>query len=180
MKNFICLVLLLVAGVGLSAQTTTAVTTAAAVVKEDDLVTQIFGKNKESLFSEFLKISPVEERAFQEAFLEYETEKSPWLSERIALLKMYNEEFASLDEKKLNSLTKQLINNDLEFGRLQMRYFRRMNKLLGATRAAAFFQLDNYLEQSSRVYLQHKLPFIKELESDRQEYTHEGKPLTRR
>ena len=64
MKNFICLLLLLVAGVGLSAQTTTAVTTAAAVVKEDDLVTQIFGKNKESLFSEFLKISLVEERAF--------------------------------------------------------------------------------------------------------------------
>ena len=93
---------------------------------------------------------------------------------------MYNEEFTSIDERKMNSLTRQFINNDLEFGRLQMRYFRRMNKLLGATRAAKFFQLDNYLEQSSRVYLQNQLPFIRELETDKQEYIRDSKPFTRR
>jgi hypothetical protein len=146
-------------------------------VMEDDLVTQIFGKDKEALLNDFLRISPVEEKSFQLALLDYETEKRPWLTERIALLKMYNEEFSSLDEKKLNSLTRQLINNDLEFGRLQMRYFRRMNKLLGATRSAKFFQLDNYLEQSSRAYLQNDLPFIRELEQDRQAYT-QVKPVT--
>ncbi|HEY8959621.1 hypothetical protein [Chitinophaga sp.] len=169
MKKLICLFMILGAAWRLTAQITPAV----AVLPNEDLVTQIFGKNKESLLNDFLKISPLEERAFQSAFLEYETEKSPWLTERIALLKMYNEEFSSIDEKKMNSLTRQFINNDLEFGRLQMRYFRKFNKLLGATRAAKFFQLDNYLEQSTRVYLQNQLPFIKELESDKL-----AKPLT--
>ncbi|MEV4886503.1 hypothetical protein SAMN05660461_6214 [Chitinophaga ginsengisegetis] len=171
MKKLICLFMILGAAWRLTAQITPAV----AVLPTEDLVTQIFGKNKESLLNDFLKISPLEERAFQSAFLEYETEKSPWLTERIALLKMYNEEFSSIDEKKMNSLTRQFINNDLEFGRLQMRYFRKFNKLLGATRAAKFFQLDNYLEQSTRVYLQNQLPFIKELESDKL-----AKPLTAR
>lgn len=169
MKKLICLFMILGAAWRLTAQVTPAV----AVLPNEDLVTQIFGKNKESLLNDFLKISPLEERAFQSAFLEYETEKSPWLTERIALLKMYNEEFSSIDEKKMNSLTRQFINNDLEFGRLQMRYFRKFNKLLGATRAAKFFQLDNYLEQSTRVYLQNQLPFIKALESDKL-----AKPLT--
>jgi len=169
MKKLICLFMILGAAWRLTAQITPAV----AVLPNEDLVTQIFGKNKESLLNDFLKISPLEERAFQSAFLEYETEKSPRLTERIALLKMYNEEFSSIDEKKMNSLTRQFINNDLEFGRLQMRYFRKFNKLLGATRAAKFFQLDNYLEQSTRVYLQNQLPFIKELESDKL-----AKPLT--
>lgn len=171
MKKLICLFMILGAAWRLTAQITPAVT----VLPNEDLVTQIFGKNKESLLNDFLKISPLEERAFQSAFLEYETEKSPWLTERIALLKMYNEEFSSIDEKKMNSLTRQFINNDLEFGRLQMRYFRKFNKLLGATRAAKFFQLDNYLEQSTRVYLQNQLPFIKALESDKL-----AKPLTAR
>ena len=160
-----------------AAQTFTIVTATAA---DEDLVTAIFGKNKQVLLSDYLKISPVEENAFQSALVEYETDKSPWLSERIALLKMYNEEFTSLDNAKLNSLTKQLINNDLEFGRLQMRYFRKMNKLLGATRAAQFFQLDNYIEQSTRVYIQKQLPFIQELESDKRGLVQHLKPLTMR
>lgn len=171
MKKLICLFMILGAAWRLTAQITPTV----VVLPVEDLVTQIFGKNKESLLNDFLKISPLEERAFQSAFLEYETEKSPWLTERIALLKMYNEEFSSIDEKKMNSLTRQFINNDLEFGRLQMRYFRKFNKLLGATRAAKFFQLDNYLEQSTRAYLQNQLPFIKALESDKL-----AKPLTAR
>lgn len=172
MKKLICVLMILGAAWRLTAQTTPV---KAIVLPDEDLVTQIFGKNKESLLNDFLKISPLEQPAFQSAFLEYETEKSPWLTERIALVQMYNEEFSSIDEKKMNSLTKQFINNDLEFGRLQMRYFRKFNKLLGATRAAQFFQLDNYLEQSTRAYLQNQLPFIKELESDRQ-----VKPLTAR
>jgi hypothetical protein len=177
MKKLLCLLMILGAAWQLCAQTTPV---AAVVIQDDDLVTQIFGKNKESLLEDQLEISPIEMQAFQSAFLEYETEKSPWLAERIALLKMYNEEFSSIDERKMNSLTRQIINNDLEFGRLQMRYFRRMNKLLGATRAAKFFQLDNYLEQSSRVFLQNKLPFIKALETDRREVIHGSRPLTSR
>jgi hypothetical protein len=177
MKKLVCLLMILGAAWRLSAQSAPV---AAVVIQDEDLVTQIFGKNKESLLDELLQISPVEMQAFQSTLLEYETEKSPWLAERVALLKMYNEEFSSIDERKMNSLTRQIINNDLEFGRLQMRYFRRMNKVLGATRAAKFFQLDNYLEQSSRVFLQNKLPFIKELETDRLAYSRDSKPLTSR
>ncbi|WP_143307441.1 hypothetical protein [Chitinophaga vietnamensis] len=162
MKNLVCLLFVVSIALPLQAQVRPA-----ATYDEEDLVTAIFGKNKESLMNDYLHISPVESRNFQTALFEYESEKKPWYSERMALLKMYNEEFSSLDERKMNSLSRQLINNDLEFGRLQMRYFRRMNKLLGATRAAQFFQLDSYFEQSTRAYVQHQLPFIKELESDK-------------
>ncbi|MEZ2445726.1 hypothetical protein AB6805_28620 [Chitinophaga sp. RCC_12] len=177
MRTLISWLLMMSITYSVTAQTATVVSNN---IVEDDLVTTIFGKNRLSLLADNLNISRLEERAFEEALLEYETEKSPWLSERIALLKMYNEEFTSLDNAKLNSLTKQMINNDLEFGRLQMRYFRKMNKVLGATRAAKFFQLDNYIEQSSRVYLQRQLPFIKELESDKAGTVQHLKSITRR
>jgi hypothetical protein len=175
MKKVCCLLMLLVAiTCRLAAQSTPA--TEVVAISDEDVVSQIFGKNKLMLLSELLNLSPLEEKAFQSTLTDYETEKGPWLTERIALLKLYNEEFSSVDERKMNSLTRQMINNDLEFTRLQLRYFRRMNKLLGATRAAKFFQLDNYLEQSTRTYIQNQLPFIQELESDKRE----GKPLTRR
>lgn len=179
MRALFFLMMMMITGItySVTAQTITIVTAADI---DEDLVTTIFGKNKQVLLSDYLKISPVEESAFESALVEYETEKSPLLSERIALLKMYNEEFSSVDNAKMNTLTKQIINNDLEFGRLQMRYFRKMNKVLGATRAAKFFQLDNYIEQSTRVYIQKQLPFIMELESDKQGYVQHLKPLTMR
>ena len=70
MKKLICLLMILGAAWRLSAQTMPAVAT---VPQDDDLVTQIFGKNKEALLDDLLKISPTEMQAFQTAFLEYET-----------------------------------------------------------------------------------------------------------
>ncbi|HEY9258907.1 hypothetical protein [Chitinophaga sp.] len=176
MRVLFFLMMMIISGITATAQTFRMVND----VANEDLVTTIFGKTKVALLTDYLKISAIEENAFQSALMEYENDKSPWLSERIALLKMYNAEFSSLDNAKLNTLTKQLINNDLEFGRLQMRYFRKMNKVLGATRAAQFFQLDNYIEQSTRVYIQKQLPFIQELESDKQVGAAHLKPLTMR
>lgn len=177
MRTLISWLLMMGVTYTVTAQTTTYVN---AGIVESDLVTTIFGKTKQALLADNLKISPLEAKSFEAAFLEYETEKGPWLAERIALLRMYNEEFTSLDNAKLNTLTKQLINNDLEFGRLQMRYFRKMNKVLGATRAAKFFQLDHYIEQATRLYIQQQLPFIKELESDKEGFTTRLKSLTSR
>ncbi|MFY0256297.1 hypothetical protein ACDQ55_20345 [Chitinophaga sp. 30R24] len=137
------------------------------VTADDDPVRAMFGKDKTTLMNGYLQISLMEEKSFLDVMSEYESEKAPLLAERLALLSMYNQEYTSVDEKKMNTLTKQLISNDLEFSRLQMRYFRRMNRLLGANRAARFFQLDNYFEQASRVYIQYKLPFISELESEK-------------
>ncbi|CAL1518675.1 hypothetical protein [Chitinophaga sp. MM2321] len=171
MKNIFCLLIGLSATLRLFAQDTAALGTS-----EYDCVPEVFGKNRAVLMKDFLQISMIEEKTFGDALLEYEKEKTPWLAERVALLRMYNQEFSSLDERKMNSLTRQLINNDQEFGRLQIRYFRKMNKVLGANRAAKFFQLDSYLEQSSRVYIQKGLPFIKELEAERQVFTR-SKPV---
>lgn len=177
MKKVCCLLMLLVAlSFKLAAQSTSPAEDVVLTENENDVVTQIFGKNKLVLMSEMLRLSPLEEKAFETTLTDYETEKGPWLSERMALLKLYNEEFSSVDERKMNSMTRQMINNDLEFTRLQLRYFRRMNKLLGATRAAKFFQIDNYIEQATRTHIQTQLPFIKELESDKRA----GRPLTRR
>ncbi|MDQ0109925.1 hypothetical protein SAMN05660909_04066 [Chitinophaga terrae (ex Kim and Jung 2007)] len=177
MKKVCCLLMLLVAITPrLAAQSTPETEAVVLTENQNDVVTQIFGKNKLALMSETLNLSPIEEKAFEVTLIDYEAEKEPWLSERLALLKMYNEEFSSVDERKMNSLTRQMINNDLEFTRLQLRYFRRMNKLLGANRAAKFFQLDSYIEQSTRSHIQNQLPFIKELELDKRD----GRPLTRR
>ncbi|MFB6453906.1 hypothetical protein ACE38W_01445 [Chitinophaga sp. Hz27] len=175
MKNFFCLLIVLCATMPL--RLFAQATPVAMPIEDEDIVMEIFGKNKEALMQDYLRISPLEVKSFQEALFDYENEKRPWQAERLALLKMYNEEFASIDERKMNSLTKQLMSNDMEYSHLQLRYFRRMNKLLGATRAAKFFQLDSYFEQSTKAYIQNNLPFIKELESDRQIYI-KDKPVT--
>lgn len=138
-----------------------------ALTPGNDIVLSLFGRSREDLFCTYLKVSRSERPLFMEALVQYETEKDPYIQERMALLKVYNEKYTSLDEPMMNGLTKNIIQNDKEFVALQTRFYRRMIKLLGATRAAMFFQLDNYLELSTRLFIQDDLPFIKELESDR-------------
>ncbi|RPD38242.1 hypothetical protein EG028_25430 [Chitinophaga barathri] len=138
-----------------------------SLVADNDIVFRLFGKTREDLFSNYLHITRSEQTEFTEALMQYENEKAPFTEERIALLRLYNEKFQSVDEQMMTELTKSIIKNDKEFVSLQIRYYRRMIKLLGSNRAAMFFQLDNYLELSSRLYIQDGLPFIKELETDR-------------
>ncbi|MBO9153773.1 hypothetical protein ACFOTA_16255 [Chitinophaga sp. GCM10012297] len=132
-----------------------------------DIVFRLFGKTREDLFANYLRITRSEQTEFDAALMQYETEKAPFTEERNYLLRLYNEKFQTVDEQMMTELTKNIIKNDKEFVSLQTRYYRRMIKLLGSNRAAMFFQLDNYLELASKLYIQGGLPFIKELETDR-------------
>ncbi|ATL48680.1 hypothetical protein COR50_16765 [Chitinophaga caeni] len=141
--------------------------TVAKPVYEPDVIYKIFGKTRELLFCEYLDITPGEQMKFLDEFMEYETEKLPWKQERDVLLRTYNEKFTSLEEEKLYNITRHLWANEKEYGAIQMRYYKRLTKLIGSARTSQFFQLDNYFEQLTRLYIQNDLPFIQELEASR-------------
>lgn len=138
-----------------------------------NIITEIFGKSQDSIINHFVHILPFEKTDFLCLVREYDKEKIPLRNERLVLLRVYNEEFSSLDEQRMNMITKQIMRNDREFILLQIRYLSRMTRLLGATKASQFFQLDNYLDQVTRLYIQTDLPFIRELESDRTLFSHQ-------
>lgn len=175
MRNLlaICLSGALLTGTPLFAQEETTAkneTTAQKDISADagsDIVFRLFGKTREDLFSNYLRITRSEQTEFSQVLMQYETEKAPFTEERNYLLRLYNEKFQTVDEQMMTELTKNIIKNDKEFISLQTRYYRRMIKVLGSNRAAMFFQLDNYLELASKLYIQGGLPFIKELETDR-------------
>ncbi len=142
-------------------------TAQAEVPFSEDVVLRLFGRTREAVFTEILRVGRGEQPVFLETFYDYAQEKMPIAQMRGVLLREYNEKFQMLDEPVLHNLTKSILKNDRDFVDLQTRYHRRMVKLLGASRAAMFFQLDNYLDQSERLYLQNGLPFIRELETGR-------------
>jgi len=142
-------------------------TASASVPLTEDVVLRLFGRTREAVFTEMLRVGRGEQPAFLETFYAYAEEKMPIAQMRSVLLRDYNEKYELLDEPLLHNLTKNILKNDREFVDLQTRYYRRMIKVLGANRAAMFFQLDNYLDQSERLYLQNGLPFIRELETGR-------------
>ncbi|WP_298714398.1 hypothetical protein [Chitinophaga sp.] len=133
----------------------------------EDVVLRLFGRTREVVFTELLRVGRSEQPEFLETFYAYTEEKMPVAQMRALLLRTYNEKFQALDEPMLQNLTKNILKNDREYVDLQTRYYRRMIKVIGATRAAMFFQLDNYLDQSERLFLQTGLPFIRELETGR-------------
>ncbi|NLR80941.1 hypothetical protein [Chitinophaga eiseniae] len=131
---------------------------------ENSPVARVFGKDKFTLVSGYLHITPEEAIAFEAAWSDYERDKRSWLSECYALLTMYHDVNALPDNARADMLNRQLISNDLAYVRLQMKHSPAMNELLGATRASLFFQLDSHIEQAGRVYIQQQLPFTRQPE----------------
>lgn len=139
---------------------------------ENNIIIGVFGLSKQLLFNEYLQISPYQQSEFMRVLMDYDSEKNEISAERLMLLDLYNQEYDTRSENKSDMIAQQILNNDVEYARFHKRFYKRFSKLLGGTRAARFFQLENYLEQVVRMQLQQELPFIRSLEIKRKPLAH--------
>ncbi len=81
-------------------------TASAGVPISEDVVLRLFGRTRETVFTDMLRIGRSEQPEFLEAFYAYTEEKMPIAQMRLVLLNMYNEKYQALDENMLHNLTK--------------------------------------------------------------------------
>ncbi|MCU0382356.1 MAG: hypothetical protein MUE58_14310 [Chitinophagaceae bacterium] len=133
--------------------------------KEDiDIIQSMFGKQKKELVQAYMTIPEDKKAGFWTLYDQYENERKALGRERIALIEAYAKDYASLDDKKASDLMNRKMKWLGDYAKFQKKYYDLVAKQIGGLQASKFMQLEDYLENNIRLYIQDQIPFIDELD----------------
>jgi hypothetical protein len=147
-----------------------AISTMAQTTQDDvEMIRRIYGKAKKDMIGNYMKVSADKSEAFWKVYDEYEAERKILSEKRTQLIGSYAENYNQLDDLKADELATQTLKNNLDYDKLNTRYYKKMKKVLGGLEAAKFMQVENYLQTSIRSEVQEAIPFIGELDKSRKQ-----------
>ena len=69
-----------------------------------------------------------------------------------------------MDDKTASTLMSKKLKMNDDYSKLQKKYFDSFTKVIGARQSAKLMQLEDYIENNIRLYIQDNIPFIDELD----------------
>ncbi len=116
---------------------------------------------KVAIITEAMKFTSEESEKFWPLYREYELKRSKIDDKILKLIKEYAESYETMVDKRARDLMN--TNLDLAEEKIDLRkeYFKKFDKILGATKAARFIQIDNQLDQLISVQISTQLPLIR-------------------
>jgi hypothetical protein len=125
-----------------------------------ELLRKDLKKDKVSILTEMMELSPEEAAKFWPEYNAYDKELTKLGDERVAFIRMYAENYGSLSDEKVTQIATGLL--DLEIRRVQLRkqYFQTMSKALSAKLAARFVQIESQIEKLVDLQIASSLPIV--------------------
>jgi hypothetical protein len=114
-----------------------------------------------AIVEEEMQFTPQEAAVFWPVYRKYENEIRKINDQRIELIHTYAENYTNITDDIAEQLAKKSLELDIKDAYLRKQYFREFNHVLPATRAAKFFQLDNFINLVVKTQIATDLPFIK-------------------
>ncbi len=133
--------------------------------KEDIAIIQsMFGKAKKDLVAQYMAVPPEKNEAFWKTYDAYETERTELGRERVAFIEAYANAYLTLDDKTSDELMNRKMKWMAAYGKMQKKYYGSFSKIIGAAQASKFIQLEDYIENNIRLFIQESIPFIDEID----------------
>lgn len=140
-------------------------TFAQSTLKDDiDVVQSVYGKSKADLVNQYMGLSGTQATEFANVYSAYESERKKLGEEKIQLLNLYASDYAQLTDEKADVIAKGIMKNNAAYDKLYASYYGKVKKVIGASNALKFAQLEIYLQTEIRSTLQNAIPFVGELE----------------
>lgn len=136
-----------------------------SVPDEIAIIQQAYGKSKQDVVKEYIKLSEPQALAFQPIYDAYEVQRKELGMKKIQILDDYATNYTTLSESKAAELTDANLKNTLDFDKLLLKTYGKMKNAIGGINAAKFVQLEQYLQVTIRGKIQDSIPFIDELKS---------------
>jgi hypothetical protein len=128
------------------------------------IIQSAYGKSKTDLINQYMALSPAQTTAFQPVYDAYEAERKVLGQKKIQIIDDYASKYATLTDADADQLTKANLKNNLDQEKLFDKTYEKAKKVIGATNAAKFIQLESYLQTTIKGEIQDSLPFIGELD----------------
>lgn len=113
-----------------------------------------------AMVEEEMQFTPQEAAVFWPVYRKYENEIRKLNDQRIELIHTYADNYTNITDDIAEQLAKKSLELDIKEAYLRKQYFREFNHVLPATRAAKFFQLDNFINLVVKTQIAEELPFI--------------------
>jgi hypothetical protein len=125
-----------------------------------ELLRKDLRKEKVSILTEMMEFSPEEAAKFWPLYNTYDKELTKLADERIALIRMYSDNYTSLSDDMTNKIANGAM--DLEIRRINLRrqYYQEMSKALSVRLAARFLQIETQIEKIVDLQVAASLPVV--------------------
>ena len=131
---------------------------------ELDYIKDVYSKEKKTIVEEYMDLDVQDGAKFWPIYGDYESKREKLASERIKLIKDYVDNFANLTPELADKTASSALTNNISLSKLNLDYYKKVKKALGPVRAAKFIQLETYLQNAWRTYVQDNIPEINELD----------------
>jgi hypothetical protein len=156
MKNFLILtVAVIFSPVFLRAQTAD---------PELDYIKNAYSKEKKTIVDEYMGLNVQEGAKFWAIYADYESKREKLAMERVKLIQEYVGYTDNITAEQADKTANAALTNTLNLSKINLEYYGKMRKAIGAVRAAKFMQLETYLQSAWRSVVQDNIPLISELD----------------
>jgi len=128
---------------------------------EIEIVQETFGLEKKVAVGNFMDLGEDAE-SFWAIYDEYEAERKKLGNARIKVIEEYAANYPNISDEKILELFKKTSQVKKSFAKLQQTFFNKMKKEVGVSKAAQFWQLENYFSVMVQASIYSQIPFIGE------------------
>ncbi len=115
---------------------------------------------KNDVISQAMQFTTSEAASFWPLYREYAGEQAAIADKRLRLITDYAQTLDKMEDSTANSLTERLFQIEDDTQAVRKKYFPQFKKVLGAKRAAKFYQIDNRLTMMTNLQLAGEIPLI--------------------
>lgn len=132
--------------------------------EEIDIIQSVFGKEKKELIHQYISVAPEKANEFWKIYDEYETERKTLGQNKIKIINEYATNYETLSNEKADELVKSTLKNNIDYEKLNEKYYIKYKKVIGALQAAKFIQLESFIQLKIKNAIMNSIPFIGEIE----------------
>ena len=115
---------------------------------------------KKAAIADVMKLTESESQPFWNLYNDYQGKLYTIQNKRIALIKVFAENYESLSNEKADELMVNYMKYQSELLKLKKSYYKKFKKILPAGKAARFFQAENKIETLVNAELALQIPMI--------------------
>jgi len=131
---------------------------------ELDYIKIAYSKDKKTIVDQYMALDVQQGAKFWPLYADYEAQREKLAVARLKSIEEYVNRVDNLSPELADKLANAALENSVSLDKLNLSYYGKMKKAVGAIAAAKFIQLETYLQTAWRGYVQENIPLIGELD----------------
>ena len=131
------------------------------------IIQEMWGMEKKEIVGDFMELDETNASAFWSVYDSYAMGRKKLGQERINIIQDYATAYDNINDEQAKDLTNRTFKNNIAIEKLQLKYYKKMCKVVSPVEATKFMQLEKYLETLVKSEMKETIPFIGEMEGSR-------------